>query len=87
MMAISCGKEQIVKIFRLDGQNNWQPCETLTGSNGTIRDVAWAPNMGRYAKFIIIRSYQLIATASTDGNVRIYHLIQNKNNSAVIILL
>ncbi|KAJ3306228.1 epoxide hydrolase, soluble (sEH) [Kappamyces sp. JEL0829] len=66
MLVVGCGKEHSAKIFRLDGQNHWLPFEILPNHGGIVRDVAWAPNMGR--------SYQLIATACSDGNVRIFHL-------------
>lgn len=38
----------------------------LPGHDGLIRDVAWAPSMGR--------GYQLIATASKDGFVRVFRI-------------
>jgi nucleoporin SEH1 len=47
MLVAGCGKENIAKIFRLDQNNTWSAYETLPGHNGLIRDVAWAPNMGR----------------------------------------
>jgi nucleoporin SEH1 len=48
MMAVSSGREQPVRIFRLDQQNHWQPYESLLGNAGIVRSVAWAPNMGRF---------------------------------------
>jgi nucleoporin SEH1 len=66
MLVIGCGRDQGAKIFRLDAQNHWQAYESLGTHEGIVRDVAWAPSMGR--------SYQLIATASSDGHVRIYQL-------------
>ncbi|CCH59303.1 hypothetical protein TBLA_0B04670 [Henningerozyma blattae CBS 6284] len=51
----------------------------LTGHNGLIRSVAWAPSIGRL--------YQLVATGCKDGKVRIFKITEstvsatNKNNS------
>lgn len=75
MMVVGCGKDHVAKVFRLDLNNHWLPFETLHGHTGLIRDIAWAPNMGR--------SYQLIATACSDGNVRIFHLIPQKVYSSL----
>jgi nucleoporin SEH1 len=66
MLAIGCGKEHVAKIYRQDLQSRWQACEVLSGHGGVVRDVAWAPVMGR--------SYHLLATACSDGHVRIFHL-------------
>jgi nucleoporin SEH1 len=49
-----------------DGSDTWQKCEELFGHRGLVRDISWAPSMGR--------SYHLIATASKDGHVRIFKL-------------
>ncbi|KAJ3254347.1 epoxide hydrolase, soluble (sEH) [Boothiomyces macroporosus] len=73
MLVIGCGRDNIAKIFRLDANNHWQSYETLPGHNGVIRDVAWAPHMGR--------SYQLIATGCSDGHVRIFQLSPSKKQN------
>ncbi|KAJ2999908.1 epoxide hydrolase, soluble (sEH) [Globomyces sp. JEL0801] len=73
MLAIGCGKENNVKIFRVDAQNNWSAYESLGGHTGIVRDVAWAPSCGR--------SYQLIATACSDGHVRIFQLTPKPSSS------
>jgi nucleoporin SEH1 len=65
-IAVSTGKEYSVKLFRLDSHNKWAPMETLKGHSDLVTDVAWAPNLGR--------SFELIATSSRDGHVRIYKL-------------
>ena len=75
---IGCGKEQQAKIFRLDGQNQWQQTEVLPNC-GLVRDIKWAPSLGR--------SYQLIATGSSDGFIKIYQLKQDSNKKFVIKLL
>ncbi|KND04014.1 uncharacterized protein SPPG_01461 [Spizellomyces punctatus DAOM BR117] len=76
MLAIGCGKENIAKVYRLDSHNRWQPHEVLGGHNDIVTDVAWAPNMGR--------SYQLIATASKDGHVRIFKLTDENTRGGAV---
>ncbi|KAK9768643.1 epoxide hydrolase, soluble (sEH) [Basidiobolus ranarum] len=65
-MVVGCAKENTAKIFRMDQSSRWQAFEVLSGHEGVVHDVSWAPNLGR--------SYQLIATASKDQNVRIFKL-------------
>ncbi|EPS40015.1 hypothetical protein H072_6192 [Dactylellina haptotyla CBS 200.50] len=55
-----------VRIYRHDSNGKFQPAEELRGHKGLVRDVSWAPNLGR--------SYHLIATACKDGHVRIFRL-------------
>ncbi|KAK6531634.1 epoxide hydrolase, soluble (sEH) [Orbilia ellipsospora] len=55
-----------VRIYRHDSNGKFQPAEELRGHKGLVRDVSWAPNLGR--------SYHLIATACKDGQVRIFRL-------------
>ncbi|KAI9327184.1 WD40-repeat-containing domain protein [Zopfochytrium polystomum] len=66
MIVVGCGKENCARIY-LHDSNNWTAIENLDSHQDTVTDVAWAPNMGR--------SYQLIATASKDGRVRIFKLV------------
>ncbi|KAJ3008254.1 epoxide hydrolase, soluble (sEH) [Thoreauomyces humboldtii] len=73
MLAVGCGKENTVKIFRQDAHNKWSPFEILPGHTDAVTDVAWAPAVGR--------SYQLVATSSRDGRVRIFRLT-NADDSA-----
>ncbi len=42
-------KEHTAKVFRLDPQNHWQAFEILPNHGGIVRDVAWAPNLGRFS--------------------------------------
>ncbi|KAJ3379036.1 epoxide hydrolase, soluble (sEH) [Lobulomyces angularis] len=70
MLAVGCGKENVVKIFRMDLNNKWQAQEVLTGHNDLVLDVTWAPDMGRQS--------QLIGTACKDHYVRIFKLRQEK---------
>ncbi|CAH1766552.1 8159_t:CDS:2 [Entrophospora sp. SA101] len=71
MIAVGCSKENCVKIFRPDSQNQWRAYEILNGHLDVVHDVSWAPNMGR--------SYHLIATASKDTHVRIFKLTEKKD--------
>ncbi|KAI8372280.1 WD40-repeat-containing domain protein [Choanephora cucurbitarum] len=75
MMVIGLGKEIGARIFKHDGHNRWIPAEFLPGHTDLVHDVSWAPSMAR--------SYQLIATASKDGMVRIFKLTeQTRGRSA-----
>ncbi|KAJ3022921.1 UNVERIFIED_CONTAM: epoxide hydrolase, soluble (sEH) [Siphonaria sp. JEL0065] len=65
-IVVGCGDKNIARIYRLTANNQWTAFEYLGPHHDTITDVSWAPNMGR--------SYQLIATASKDGHVRIFKL-------------
>jgi nucleoporin SEH1 len=77
-IAVSTGKEHSVKLFRLDKTHNkWAQMETLQGHSDLVTDVAWAPNLGR--------SFELIATASKDGHVRIYKLKEDLSNPASLV--
>jgi nucleoporin SEH1 len=49
MIAVGCGKEHVAKVFRTDAYHHWQPFEILNGHGGIIRDISWAPNMGRFS--------------------------------------
>lgn len=51
-------------IYQRDGMGKYVRAAQLPEHRGLIRDVAWAPSMGR--------GYQLIATACKDGFVRIF---------------
>ncbi|ORY29254.1 WD40 repeat-like protein [Rhizoclosmatium globosum] len=54
--------------YRLSAASLWMPFERLDPhSDADVLDVAWAPNMGR--------SYELVATGSRDGVVRIFKLV------------
>jgi len=62
---IAIGGEEAIKIWQYnETQRSWASVATLSGHTGTIRDVSWAPNLGR--------SYHLIASASTDKTVKIW---------------
>lgn len=55
-----------VKVFRTDRDRKFYTAAELTGAKGLIRDVAWANGS--------MRGYDVIATASKDGFIRIYEL-------------
>ncbi|KAI9478154.1 MAG: WD40-repeat-containing domain protein [Benjaminiella poitrasii] len=78
MMVVGLGKEIGARIFKHDGHNRWVPSEFLPGHTQEVHDVSWAPSMAR--------SYQLIATASKDGLVRIYRLTEQQQQSKVRVM-
>lgn len=55
--------------------NKYQVVAKLEGHRGLIRSISWAPSIGRW--------YQLIATGSKDGNVRIFKLSEKTVNSII----
>lgn len=55
-----------VKIFRTDKDRKFYTAATLEGARALVRDVSWANGS--------MRGYDVIATASKDGFVRIYEL-------------
>lgn len=55
-----------VKIFRTDKERKFYTAAELTGSKGLVRDVAWANGS--------MRGFDIVATASKDGHIRIYEL-------------
>lgn len=55
-----------VKIFRTDKDRKFYTAAELHGSDALIRDVAWANGS--------MRGFDVIATASKDGYVRVYEL-------------
>ena len=55
-----------VKIFRTDKDRLFYTAAELKGAKGLVRDIAWANGS--------MRGYDVIATASKDGHVRIYEL-------------
>jgi len=72
------GGEQLVvgamgkaRIYRHNSQGKYKPAEELPGHKGLVRDVSWAPNLGR--------GYHLIATACKDHKVRIFRLTDSRN--------
>lgn len=63
-LAVAVG--DVVKIFRTDRERLFYTAAVLEGAKGMIRDVAWANGS--------MRGFDIIATASKDGMIRIYEL-------------
>lgn len=55
-----------VKVFRTDKDRKFYAAAELTGAKGLIRDTSWANGS--------MRGYDVIATASKDGFIRVYEL-------------
>jgi nucleoporin SEH1 len=59
--------ESVAKIYQYnDKLRKWEVSVVLSGHEGPIHDIAWAPSMGR--------SYHLLATASKDYTLRVWRL-------------
>ena len=56
----------LVQLYRPDDRGAWQAAETIQEDGGLVRSGAWAPG-GQ-------RGYELIATGSKTGVVRIFRL-------------
>ncbi|KAF2864488.1 WD40 repeat-like protein [Piedraia hortae CBS 480.64] len=65
-MGVAVTAGDTVKVFRTDAERKWYLAATLEGAKGLVRDVSWANGS--------MRGFDLIATASKDGCVRIYEL-------------
>lgn len=63
-LAVSAG--EVVRVFRTDKDRKFYNAAGLEGAKGLVRDVSWANGS--------MRGFDLIATASKDGFVRIYEL-------------
>lgn len=59
----------LVHLYRCDNRNQWQAAELIQDDAGLVRCVDWA-NGGQ-------RGYELIATGSKNGIVRIYKLTES----------
>jgi nucleoporin SEH1 len=65
-LSLAVAAMNTVKIFRTDKERKWYQAAELTGARAVIRDVAWANGS--------MRGYDILATASKDGAVRIYEV-------------
>ncbi|WPG99194.1 nucleoporin seh1 [Acrodontium crateriforme] len=63
-LAVATGSN--VQVFRTDKNRKFYIAATLEGAKGLVRDVAWANGS--------MRGFDLLATASKDGYIRIYEL-------------
>lgn len=63
MLAIGCGKENAVRIFRMgmgEGKKReWAAMEVLPGHGDLVHDVAWAPNVGRYGIVCVVAVWRV----------------------------
>ncbi len=64
-ISLVVGAMNEAKVYRTDNNKEFFLAATLTGSSDLVRDVSWAP--GGSAK-----GFDLIATASKDGRIRIF---------------
>jgi nucleoporin SEH1 len=73
---IAVSAQDSAYIYERSGLGKYKRVAQFPSSNGLIRDIAWAPSMGR--------QFQLIALASVDGNIRIYKVTRKNscNNSS-----
>lgn len=63
-LAVAIG--DVVRVFRTDAERKFYIAATLEGAKALVRDVSWANGS--------MRGFDLIATASKDGCIRIYEL-------------
>ena len=81
-LSIAVAAIDVVKIYRVqkpeEGAYQFQsPVAELTGSDGLVRDVAWSPEASTMN--------DLIATAASDGFVRVYEIhtpVKNRGETA-----
>ncbi|KAF5099470.1 hypothetical protein D0Z03_001006 [Geotrichum reessii] len=71
---IAVSAQDSAYIYERSNLGKYKRVAQFPSSNGLIRDIAWAPSMGR--------QFQLIAVASVDGNIRIYKVTRKKAGSA-----
>ena len=62
-------------LYRPDDRGQWQVAELIQDDAGLVRCVAWAPG-GQ-------RGYELIATGSKSGVVRIYKLTESSDGMTI----
>ena len=63
-LAVAVG--DVVRVFRTDKERKFYVAAVLEGAKGLVRDVSWANGS--------MRGFDVIATASKDGFVRVYEL-------------
>ncbi|TKA77340.1 hypothetical protein B0A55_03415 [Friedmanniomyces simplex] len=63
-LAVAVG--DVVKVFRTDKDRKFYTAAVLEGAGGLVRDVGWANGS--------MRGFDVVATASKDGFVRVYEL-------------
>lgn len=65
-LSLAVAAMDVVRVYRMDKNRRFYVAAELTGARNIIRDVAWANGA--------MRGYDVIATASKDGSIRIYEL-------------
>jgi nucleoporin SEH1 len=70
-LSLAVAAMNTVKIFRTDRDRKWYVAVEIMGARNIIRDVAWANGS--------MRGYDVIATASKDGFVRIYDITTSQD--------
>ncbi|KAF2395702.1 WD40 repeat-like protein [Trichodelitschia bisporula] len=65
-LSLAVAAMDVVKIFRTDKDRRFYIAAELTGARNIIRDVSWANGS--------MRGFDIVASASKDGTVRIYEL-------------
>ncbi|KAK8819894.1 hypothetical protein WA538_001997 [Blastocystis sp. DL] len=67
VVSMIIGTEDDAQIWEQDpATRQWEKKWVVSENCGTIRNVAWSPNFGR--------DYETVATASSDGCIRIYEI-------------
>ncbi|KAF2836139.1 WD40 repeat-like protein, partial [Patellaria atrata CBS 101060] len=74
-LSLAVAAMNVVKVFRTDSERRFYMAIELKGAKQLIRDVSWANGA--------MRGYDLIASASKDGYIRIYevHTPRSKTNT------
>jgi nucleoporin SEH1 len=70
-LSLAVAAMDTVKVFRTDKDRRFYLAAELTGARSIVRDVAWANGS--------MRGYDVIATASKDGCIRVYELHLEKS--------
>ncbi|KAF2763056.1 WD40 repeat-like protein [Pseudovirgaria hyperparasitica] len=65
-LSLAVAAMKTVKIFRTDKNRKWYVAAELNDATSIVRDLSWANGS--------MRGYDIIATASKDGAIRIYEL-------------
>lgn len=65
-LSLAAAVGDVVRIFRTDKDRKFYTAAVLEGAEGLVRDVSWANGS--------MRGFDIIATVSKDGRVRVYEL-------------
>ncbi|EEB07336.1 nucleoporin Seh1 [Schizosaccharomyces japonicus yFS275] len=67
MLAVGCMDQ--VLLYSYNRKNKWTKVGSLDGHTDLVRDIAWAPSLGK--------NYHLVATGCKDGRLRLFKLNRN----------